>query len=212
MTERDVLDKLRACRVVPVATLEDPEEAVRVANALVGAGLPCIEVTFRHPAAATALRRAREVDGLLVGAGTVRTPAEARAAAEAGAHFAVAPGTNEDVLAACRELRLPFFPGVATPTEIERAVALGCSAVKVFPAAQCGGVGFLRAVSAVYPDVGFMPTGGISGENLVEYLAVPSVIACGGSWIVKPELVRDGRYDEIARLARDAVEAVEAAR
>jgi 2-dehydro-3-deoxyphosphogluconate aldolase/(4S)-4-hydroxy-2-oxoglutarate aldolase len=202
-SDAGLVDRLRACRVVPVATIEDPARAAAVGAALLAGGVGCIEVTFRHPAAVEAIRRAREVDGLLVGAGTVLSMEQARAAADAGASFAVAPGTNEEVVRACGELGLPFFPGVATASEIERARALGRYVVKIFPAAQLGGPAFLRAVSATYPDVRFVPTGGVDATNLGEYLAVPSVVACGGSWLVRPELVREGRFDEIERLARE---------
>ena len=199
-----VVDRLRACRVVPVATIEDPAAAAAVGAALLAGGIGCIEITFRHPAAAGAIRCAREVDGLLVGAGTVLTTEQAESACAVGAAFAVAPGTNEEVVRASDALGLPFFPGVATASEIERALALGRRVVKVFPAAQVGGPAFLRAVSATYPDVGFMPTGGIDAGNVGDYLAVPSVVACGGSWLVRPELIRERRFDEIERLAREA--------
>jgi 2-dehydro-3-deoxyphosphogluconate aldolase / (4S)-4-hydroxy-2-oxoglutarate aldolase len=205
--EAAIVERLRACRVVPVATIEDSGHAQAVGEALLAGGVGCIEITFRHPAAAEAIRKAREVGGLLVGAGTVLSGEQARAAADAGALFAVAPGTSDEVVRACDELGLPFFPGVATASEIERAHRLGPTVVKVFPAAQVGGPAFLRAVSATYPDVGFLPTGGIDAANLGEYLAVPAVVACGGSWLVRAELVREGRFDEIERLARAALEA-----
>ena len=147
----------------------------------------------------------REIDGLLVGAGTVLSPAQAALAAEAGAAFAVAPGTNDAVVAACGELELPFFPGVATPSEIEHARSLGCRTLKVFPAATVGGIAFLKAVSATYRDVRFMPTGGIGPANLADYLAVPSVLVCGGSWLCEAGLLGAGRFDEVERLAREAV-------
>jgi 2-dehydro-3-deoxyphosphogluconate aldolase/(4S)-4-hydroxy-2-oxoglutarate aldolase len=204
--EAAIVARLRACRVVPVATIEDAALAPTVGEALLAGGVGCIEITFRHPAAAEAIRRAREVEGLLVGAGTVLSAEQARAAAAAGALFAVAPGTNEEVVRACDELGLPFFPGIATASEIEYARHLGRHVVKVFPAAQVGGPAFLRAVSATYPDVGFIPTGGIDATGVDDYLAVPSVIACGGSWLVRHELVRERRFDEIERLAREAVE------
>lgn len=205
--EVEVVAQLARARVLPVTTVDDAEQAEAVARALVAAGLPCVEIAFRSDAAVDAIRRACEVEGLLVGAGTVLSAEQAAAARAAGATFAVAPGTNEDVVAACRELGLPFFPGVATPSEIERARQLGLRTLKVFPAAQLGGPAFLRAVTATYPDVRFVPTGGIGPDNLREYLAVPSVLAVGGSWLVKPELLRAGRFDEVERLAREAVEA-----
>jgi 2-dehydro-3-deoxyphosphogluconate aldolase / (4S)-4-hydroxy-2-oxoglutarate aldolase len=190
--------------VVPVASLDDGDQAEATARALQRGGLDCIEVTFRTAAAAEAIRRARAVEGMLVGAGTVLSPEQAEEAAAAGADFAVAPGTNVAVVEACRRLDLPCFPGVATPSEIETARALGCTTLKLFPAAQVGGTGFLRAVSATYPDVRFLPTGGIGPDEAAEYLAVPSVLAVGGSWLVRPELLRAGRFDEVERLARDA--------
>lgn len=202
-----VVERLRACRVVPVATIEEPADAARVAASLLAGGIACIEITFRHPAAAEAIGAAAGVPGMLVGAGTVLSPEQAAAAKDAGAAFAVAPGTNEAVVAACARLGLPFFPGVATPTEIERARELGLRTLKLFPAQQVGGPAFLKAVTATYPDVGFLPTGGVSRENLAEYLALPCVVAVGGSWLVKPELTRAGRFDEIERLAREAVAA-----
>jgi 2-dehydro-3-deoxyphosphogluconate aldolase / (4S)-4-hydroxy-2-oxoglutarate aldolase len=204
MSEDDVVTRLGRARVVPVASLDDGDQAEATARALQRGGLDCIEITFRTAAAAEALRRARAVDGMLVGAGTVLSPEQAAVAADAGADFAVAPGTNPAVVEACRALGLPFFPGVATPSEIETARALGRTTLKLFPAAQVGGVGFLRAVSATYPDVRFLPTGGIGADTAAEYLAVPSVLAVGGSWLVRPELLRAGGFDEVERLAREA--------
>jgi len=203
-----VVDRLRECRIVPVATLDEATAAADVAAALLAGGISCIEITFRRAGAAEAVRAARAAGDILVGAGTVLSPEQADSAAQAGADFAVAPGTNESVVQRCFELGLPFFPGVATPSEIERARGLGLRVLKVFPAAQIGGPSFLRAVSATYPDVGFLPTGGVTSENVGDYLAVPSVIACGGSWLVAPELVREGRFGEITELASVALEAV----
>lgn len=205
--EPEIVDRLRAARVLPVATLERAESAQPLAQALLAGGIACLEVAFRTPAAADAIREARAVGGLLVGAGTVLTRELAAQAAEAGAEFAVAPGLNKEVVAECRELGLPFFPGVATPTEIDLARRLGCMTLKVFPAAQLGGPGFLRAVSATYPDVGFIPTGGIGAGDLAAYLALPSVVACGGSWLVTKAILDDERFDDVERLAREAVQA-----
>jgi 2-dehydro-3-deoxyphosphogluconate aldolase / (4S)-4-hydroxy-2-oxoglutarate aldolase len=204
MSEHDIVARLGRARVIPVASLDDGDQAEATARALQRGGVHCIEVTFRTAAAADAIRRARTVDGMLVGAGTVLSPEQAAEAAAAGADFAVAPGTNAAVVEACRRLGLPFFPGVATPSEIETARALGRTTLKLFPAAQVGGTGFLRAVSATYPDVRFLPTGGIGPDDAADYLALPSVLAVGGSWLVRPELLRAGRFDEVERLARDA--------
>ena len=200
------MEALGRARVVAVTTLDDAAQAEGTARALIAGGLTCIEIAFRSDAAAEAIERVSRLDGVLVGAGTVLSAAQAQAAKAAGARFAVAPGTSVEVVSACHELGLPFFPGVATPTEIEQARALGLRTLKVFPAAQVGGPGFLRAVSATYPDVRFLPTGGIGPENVREYLAVESVLAVGGSWPVKPELLRGGRFDEVERLAREAME------
>ncbi len=197
--------RLRSAAVVPVATVENPALAPDLARALVAGGLPCVEITFRHPAAEEALRRAAEVPGILLGAGTILSPEQAEVAAAAGAHFAVAPGTDRDTVDACRELGLPFFPGAATPTEIQAARRLGCSVVKLFPISALGGPAFVRAVSATYPEMGYLPTGGIGPDDVASYLALPTVVACGGSWIVQPDLLRAGRFDEIERLAREAV-------
>jgi 2-dehydro-3-deoxyphosphogluconate aldolase / (4S)-4-hydroxy-2-oxoglutarate aldolase len=184
VNEADVIARLGRARVLPIATLEDADRAEAVAHALLGDGVDCIEVTLRTAAAVEAIRRVRAIDGMLVGAGTVLSPQQAAEAADAGAHFAVAPGTSPAVVEACRERGLPFFPGVATPSEIETARALGCTTLKVFPAAQLGGPAFLRAVAAVYPDVRFIPTGGIGVDTVEDYLAIPAVLAVGGSWLV----------------------------
>ncbi|HEY3943845.1 MAG TPA: bifunctional 4-hydroxy-2-oxoglutarate aldolase/2-dehydro-3-deoxy-phosphogluconate aldolase [Solirubrobacteraceae bacterium] len=199
----DVLGRLSQLRVLPVATVS-AERAQRVGRVLVTAGLPCIEIAFRTDDAATAIERASKVDGLLVGAGTVRTREQAKAAAAAGAAFAVAPALNEEVVECCRELDLPFFPGVATPTEIDRAHQLGLRTLKIFPVAAVGGMGFLRAVSATYPEFRFIPTGGVDKANLRDYLALPSVLCCGGSWIIGNGTIGEVDYAELARRARAA--------
>ena len=189
-----------------MTTVDSAHQAEQVARALLRGGLPCIEITLRTEVGLEAIARVRStVPEMLVGAGTVLDAEQAQAAASAGAGFAVAPGTNESVIAACHEVALPFFPGVATPTEIERARQAGLRTLKVFPILQLGGVGFLRAVSVTYPDVRFVPSGGIDGGTLAEYLALPSVLACGGSWLVRPEWLRAGRFAEVERLASEAV-------
>jgi 2-dehydro-3-deoxyphosphogluconate aldolase/(4S)-4-hydroxy-2-oxoglutarate aldolase len=199
-----VVANLRQCRIVPVVTLDEPDTALDVAAALLVGGISCIEITFRRPGAADAIRAAREVEGMMVGAGTVLTTGQVDAAVAAHADFAVAPASNDRVIWYCQELELPFFPGVATASEIDHAAGLGLDAVKVFPAAQVGGPAFVKAVAATYPDMGFIPTGGVTPENLPTYLELPSVIACGGSWLVPPELVANGDYDRITELASAA--------
>jgi 2-dehydro-3-deoxyphosphogluconate aldolase/(4S)-4-hydroxy-2-oxoglutarate aldolase len=206
--EKEILQRLADVRIVPVLSVDDPDQAESCCRALMAGGLSCVEITFRTEAAADAIRRAARIDGLLVGAGTLLSTDQAEAAVDAGASFGVAPGTNEIVVDACRERGLPFFPGVATPTEIDRARSLGLHTLKVFPATMLGGVGFLKAVAAAYRDVAFIPTGGVDARSLGEYLALPCVIACGGSWMVKDSLLRAGRFGEVERLAREAVEIV----
>jgi 2-dehydro-3-deoxyphosphogluconate aldolase/(4S)-4-hydroxy-2-oxoglutarate aldolase len=185
-------------------TLDEPDTAAAVACALLAGGISCLEITFRRPGAAEAIRAAREVEGMLIGAGTVLSTAQADAAVAAGADFAVAPSSNDLVVRQCQDLGLPFFPGVATPTEIAHAAGLGLTVVKVFPAAQVGGPAFLRAVAATYPELGFVPTGGINPENLADYLAIPEVVACGGSWLVPRDLVAKRDYARITELASAA--------
>jgi 2-dehydro-3-deoxyphosphogluconate aldolase/(4S)-4-hydroxy-2-oxoglutarate aldolase len=202
----DVLEQLAAVRIVPVLTAGDADEAERACRALLAGGLAAVEITFRTDAAAEAIRRAAEIDGLLVGAGTVMSPEQLTRAVDAGARFAVAPGTNDRVVEAAQRTDVPFVPGVATPSEIERARALGCTVLKVFPAAVVGGPAFLRAVAPVYPDVRFVPTGGVNPDNLASYLEVPAVLACGGTWICERKLLDERRFDEIERRAREAVE------
>ncbi len=206
--EQAVLAALEPVGVLPVVAVDDAAVVGDLCAALLEGGISCIEITFRTDAAIEALARAAEVKGILVGAGTVLTVEQARAAADAGAAFAVAPGTDDDVVAACADLSLPFFPGIATPSELGHALRLGRTTVKVFPASTLGGPAFLRAVSATFPHARFIPTGGIDAESLPAYLAVPSVVACGGSWICERALVREGRFDEIAARARAAAGAV----
>lgn len=192
----DVLEALTGLRVLPVASV-DPDSAGRVGTTLVAAGLPCLEIAYRRDDATESIRRARQVPGLLVGAGTVLEPAQAVQAAEAGAAFAVSPALNPDVVRQCSHLGLPFVPGVATPTEVDHAIRLGIRTVKLYPAALLGGVGYLRALAAVYPDVRFIPTGGIDASTLGDYLALPNVVACGGSWLVKDTTAGNGAIDEL---------------
>ena len=202
--EAAVTERLRELRVIPVATVP-AGRAAELGAMLVRAGLPCLEIAMRNAEASTAIEQAVAVENLLVGAGTVLSVEQAEAAAAAGAHFAVAPGTNDAVVSRCQALGLPFFPGVSTPSEIEHARAAGLRTLKFFPAAAFGGVAFLRAVSATYPDVGFIPTGGISPATLGGYLELPCVVACGGSWLVDTDNVRNGRFDVLEERVRDAI-------
>jgi 2-dehydro-3-deoxyphosphogluconate aldolase/(4S)-4-hydroxy-2-oxoglutarate aldolase len=201
----DLLQRFQRNRVVAVLTAPDGETAEAACRALARGGLSCAEITFRTEAAAEAISRAASIEGFVVGAGTVLSAQQARLAREAGAAFAVAPGTNDDVVHACADLDLPFVPGAATASEIDHARTLGCSVIKLFPAGSLGGPGFVKAMSAVYPDVRFVPTGGIDSTSLSAYLALPSVLACGGSWLVEDRLLAERNFDEVERLAREAV-------
>jgi 2-dehydro-3-deoxyphosphogluconate aldolase / (4S)-4-hydroxy-2-oxoglutarate aldolase len=206
--EETVLATLRRARVLPVVALDDVSVVPDLCTALQAGGISTIEITFRTAAAAAALERAAEVEGMVVGAGTVLTVEQARAAAEAGAAFAVAPGTDDEIVAACSELGLPFFPGIATPSELGHALRLGCTTVKVFPVSTVGGPVFLRAVSATFPQARFLPTGGIDAGLLASYLAVPAVVACGGSWICDARSIRERDFAGIEYRARAAMDGV----
>ena len=202
----DVLDRIHAARLLPVVVVDETSDAVPLAKALVAGGLPVAEVTFRTDAAAEAIRRiVAEVPEALVGAGTVLTVDQVRAAKAAGATFLVTPGFNPAVVAAAADEGLPIVPGVNNPTGVEQAMAAGLSAVKFFPAEPTGGVPFLKALMGPYRAMRFVPTGGIGPKNLADYLALPAVLACGGSWMVEPSLVRAGRFEDVRRITAEAV-------
>lgn len=195
-------------RIVPVIALEDAADAVALARALENGGLPVAEITFRTAAAAEAIRAIRAAfPHFLVGAGTVTSEEQVKAAVAAGASFAVAPGFNPTIVAAAHEAGLPFFPGVMTPGEVERAMALGCTTLKFFPAESAGGVKLLKAIHAPYAHLGvrFVPTGGIEAASLRAYLAEPAVLAVGGSWMVAKKLLAEKNWKEVTRLTADAV-------
>ncbi|BAL89872.1 putative KDPG and KHG aldolase [Actinoplanes missouriensis 431] len=182
--------------VVPVVVLDDPGRAAALGEALVGGGLPIAEVTLRTPGALAGIAAMAENPDLLVGAGTVLTAAQADAAVEAGARFVVSPGLSRAVVERCRALRVPVLPGVATATEVLAAADLGLDAVKFFPAATSGGAPAVAALAAVFAGMRFVPTGGITAANAGEYLALPSVLAVGGSWMVP----RDAEPDRLREL------------
>ncbi len=201
----NVLDQLARHRLVPVIALEDAAQADPLAEALVKGGLPVAEVTFRTAAAADSIRTMAARGDLLVGAGTVLTTAQADKARDAGATFIVSPGFNPKVVQHCLDQALPIIPGVSNPTDIEMALEHGLEVVKFFPAEAFGGLKTLKAMSAPYGNLRFMPTGGISPANVNDYLAFPKVIACGGSWMVKPELYADGNFAPVEAAVREAV-------
>lgn len=204
--QEDIFRDLGSIGIVPVVVLDEARHAVPLARALAKGGIPAAEVTFRTDAAAESIAAiAREVPEVLVGAGTVTSTAMAQQAAAAGARYIVSPGLNPAVVQWCLAHDVPVLPGVATPTEVEAGMALGLSVLKFFPAAQNGGVPMLKALASPYRGVKFVPTGGVGPANLTEYLALPNVTACGGSWICPPALVRAEQWDEIERLCREAV-------
>jgi 2-dehydro-3-deoxyphosphogluconate aldolase / (4S)-4-hydroxy-2-oxoglutarate aldolase len=201
-----VLENIRSYGIVPVAVVHDPLDAVPLAGALVDAGLPCIEVTFRTGAAAASIASmVKAYPSMVVGAGTVLTVEQARQAADAGARFIVAPGFNRKVVDHCLASNLPVLPGVATPSDVEAALDAGLTEVKFFPAEAQGGVSFLKAISAPYGKMMFVPTGGITADNLLSYLRLPNVLACGGSWMVGADLVAGKKFDDIRRLTEAAL-------
>lgn len=191
--------------IIPVIVLEDAAVAVDLARALVAGGLSALEVTLRTPAAAAAIEAiARAVPEALVGAGTLRTPADAARAREAGARFAVSPGYTPELSAACRDADLPLLPGVATASDLMRAYAGGHRFCKFFPAVAAGGVGMLKALSGPFFDVSFCPTGGITPANAPDFLALDAVPVCGGTWLTPPALIAARDWDAITELARTA--------
>jgi 2-dehydro-3-deoxyphosphogluconate aldolase/(4S)-4-hydroxy-2-oxoglutarate aldolase len=199
--------------IVPVITLARPEQGVPVAEALLAGGLTCVEITFRSDAAAAAIEMIRSrVPALLVGAGTILTTAQADAAIAAGASFLVAPGFNPTVVDHVLSRGIPMLPGVCTPSEIEQALERGLRLVKFFPAAAMGGVGFLRALAGPYPMVRYVPTGGITAADVAGYLAVPSVVAVGGTWLAAGDVVAARAWETIRGLAAEAAAIVVRAR
>lgn len=192
-------------RIIPVVKIADAGQAADLAAVLQDAGVSVIEITFRTSAAAEAIRRIRDaVSGMAVGAGTVRTTAQVDQAIDSGAEFLVSPGFNPSVCSHALARGVVPVPGVMTPSEVEQASALGLDTLKFFPAEQAGGTAFLRALAPVYPDIRFVPTGGITAENLASYLELPNVPACGGSWMVRPHWIADGDFAAVERATREA--------
>ncbi len=199
-------DVMRDAPVIPVIVLDDVAQAVPLARALVEGGIRMLEVTLRTPAALACIEAiAREVPAAVAGAGTVRSAADAKAAAAAGARFAVSPGYTHAVGQACRDLGLPLLPGVATSSEIMRAQDDGYTELKFFPAMQAGGPAMLKAWHGPFQEVRFCPTGGVSAANASEFLALPNVLCVGGSWLTPADAVKAGDWQRITKLAREAV-------
>lgn len=200
MSQVTILNQITELGIIPVVAIENVESAMPLANALLEGGVSVVEITFRTAAAAEVIRKmTQECPRLVVGAGTVLTRANLEAAKASGATFAVAPGLNPEIVRQALAMGLPFFPGVATPTDIEQGLMLGCKLLKFFPAEALGGVAMIKALSAPYKHTGirFMPTGGVNLGNLESYLKVDSVAAVGGTWIAEKEDLQSGNWNQI---------------
>ena len=201
-----VLKELSQIGLVPVIKITDLSTAVPLAKALVKGGIPCAEITFRTDLAADAMALiSAEVPEILLGAGTVTSTEQVDRALAAGAKFIVSPGLNPVVVRYCQEKGVPITPGISTPTELEQAMSLGLTELKFFPAENNGGIKTIKAISAAYPNITFMPTGGINLNNLNDYLAFPKILACGGSWVTPAKAIDAGNFEEVTRLAAEAV-------
>lgn len=210
---QNIVETLSQIGLVPVITIDRPEDAVPLARALHAGGVSSAEITFRTSAAAEAIRLiASEVPEVLAGAGTVLTVQQAEQAVQAGAQYIVAPGFDPAIVDWCQEHNIPIIPGVATPTEISMALAKGLTLLKFFPAEEIGGIRMLKALYAPFQMVRFIPTGGINTSNLSTYLALPNVAACGGSWLATKKLLTEGKFAEITRLAEEGRALVRQAR
>ncbi|PWI32433.1 ketohydroxyglutarate aldolase [Vibrio albus] len=197
---KDLNQQLQALKVIPVIAIKDAAKAVKLAQVLIENGLPCAEVTFRTAEAAQAIQNMREAyPEMLIGAGTVLTSEQVDQAIEAGVDFIVSPGFNPTTVKYCQQRGVTIVPGINNPSLVEQAMEMGLRTLKFFPAEPSGGAAMLKALSAVYP-VNFMPTGGVNPENVKDYLAIPSVLACGGTWMVPNNLIDEERWDELAQL------------
>ena len=210
---KDITERFEKLGVVPVVVLEDAKDAVPLATALVEGGLPCAEVTFRTEAAEESIRLMTEqFPEMLVGAGTVLTVEQVDAAVRTGAKFIVSPGFDAEIVDYCLKNEIPVFPGCISPSEVAQAVKRGLKVVKFFPAEPAGGISMIKAMAAPYTGLKFMPTGGINAKNLGEYLSCDKIVCCGGSWMVKGELVKTGEFNKIRQLTEEASRLVDSIR
>ncbi|MCW9717015.1 MULTISPECIES: bifunctional 4-hydroxy-2-oxoglutarate aldolase/2-dehydro-3-deoxy-phosphogluconate aldolase [unclassified Avibacterium] len=206
MNTTQIVEKLRQLKVIPVIALDNAQDIIPLAETLANNGLPVVEITFRSAAAEEAIRLIRQHNpNILIAAGTVLTSEQVVQAKNAGADCIVTPGFNPKIVKLCQELNIPVMPGVNNPMSIEAALELGVTAVKFFPAEASGGVKMIKALLGPYAQLQIMPTGGISVNNIKDYLAIPNVVACGGSWFVEKSLINSQNWDEIGRLVREAV-------
>ena len=208
-----VLEEIQNLGIVPVVVLDDAKDAQPLAKALCEGGLPCAEVTFRTEAAEESIKiMSKKFPDMLIGAGTVLTTEQVDRAVEAGAKFIVSPGLNPKVVKYCVDKGIPITPGCMTASDIERALEFGLEVVKFFPAEPAGGLNMIKALAAPYVGVKFMPTGGINAVNVKDYLKFNRILACGGSWMVKGDLIKTGDFAKITELTREAVNIVKEAR
>ncbi len=215
MSQENIIEKLTKYGVVPVIAIEDADAALPLADALIEGGLPVAEITFRTAAAAQVIETlTKERPELIVGAGTVITPDNLEAAKDCGAQFALAPGLNSAIVTKAQELDLPFVPGIASPSDIEHALWLGCSTLKFFPAEALGGLGMLKALAGPYGHTGvkFVPTGGVNAGNLADYLASTVVAAVGGTWIASKDLIAQGNWSEVTARCKAVAKTVASVR
>lgn len=200
-----LVNQMASHKLVPVIVMDRPEDGGPLAEALIEGGLPVAEVTMRTSAAVAAMKEIASYDEILLGAGTVLTPDQVDLAVDAGARYIICPGMHESVIERCLELNVLVIPGVITPSDIAKAMGYGLKVVKFFPAESFGGAKTLKAMAAPYGDMRFVPTGGINAENVMTYLSLPSVLACGGYWMVERGLIKDGNFDAIKTRVSEAV-------
>lgn len=207
----EIFERMAGFRIVPVIAIDSEEHAVPLADALIKGGLPLAEITFRTSAAAAVIHKIKmERPEILIGAGTILTLENLHSAIDAGAVFGVAPGLNPDIVLEAAKLSFPFIPGVITPSEIEKALSIGCRLLKFFPAGDAGGAKMIKSLSGPYSHTGvkFMPTGGVTVENIKDYLEIPAVAAVGGTWIAKREDISVGSWEKIEENCRQALQLV----
>ena len=200
-----ILEQFEKMGVIPVVAIQDAQDAMQLADTLMEGGLPCAEITFRTAAAIDAMRIMADRRDILVGAGTVLKVDQVKAAVDVGAKFMVSPGFNPKVVAYCVDNDITITPGISTPSDIEAALEFGLEVLKFFPAGAFGGLKTLKAMSGPYTTVRFIPTGGVSPQNLTEYLSFNKVLACGGTWVAKSALISEGKFDQILANAKEAV-------
>ncbi len=206
---KEIFKKIESIGVLPVIKIHNEGDSENLAASLLAGDLPAVEITFRTSAAEKSIRRIRKkFPGILLGAGTILTAEQADSAVSAGADFLVSPGFNPKVAEYCLDKDIPFIPGVDSPSQIEAAMEYGFEVLKFFPSEVLGGVKMLKSLSGPYPDVRFIPTGGVNIANLMDYLSLPQVVACGGSWIAPADMIKEGRFDDIAKLASAAVSTI----